>query len=460
MKVVIIGLGRTGTSMIKSILDENHDVTVIDKSHDAVETAMDKYNVRGFVGSGASRPVLLKAGVADADIVIAATETDEVNLMCSMMVRSLGTSYVVAVLRNPDFVGETGYIKTQFGISYIINPELDTAIEISNIIKLPLSIKAEAFFSNKVTITQLPIDDYLDIDGLSVNKFNELMGTNNLLICSIRRSKNAFVPNGSFVLKKGDIIDVIASRETLNEICERFGIIRKPVKSVMMVGCGTIGLYLAKMLCKMKLKVKIIEFDKKRCGELLEELPNAEIVYGDGLESGLLVEEGIKHYDACISLTGDDESNLVIAMFAWSCGVHPIITKILSPSYAEILKGVEIDYTVSPTLISMRKLLRYIRIMENQSSRLPGDIKALYKIIDGRAEAIEFYADQSFDLIGIPLASDQFNINKNTIIAAIIRSNEVIIPHGTSTIEKDDRVIVVTLCGNKYNQLNDILKKK
>ena len=168
MKVLIIGLARTGLSMIKSILDENHDVTVIDKSHEAVESAMDKYNIRGFVGSGASRSVLLKAGIEDTDIVITATETDEMNLMCSMIAKSLGAHYVVAVLRNPDFSEDIDYIKTQFGISYIINPELDTALEIANLIKLPVSIKAEAFFSNDITITEFPIGEKIDIDGLSV----------------------------------------------------------------------------------------------------------------------------------------------------------------------------------------------------------------------------------------------------------------------------------------------------
>lgn len=458
MKILIIGLSRTGLGMIKGILDENHEVTVIDKSKSAVEEATIKYNICGFCGSGASRAVLQKAGVADTDIVIAATETDEVNLMCSMIAKSLGARYVVAVLRNPDFVLEKEYLRTEFGISYIINPELDTANEIANLIKFPVSLKAEAFFSHDISIAEIPLGDKFDIDGVSISNLESKIDTDRL-VCTVRRGKNVYVPDGSFILKKGDILDVITSNDTLKQICESLGIIKKTVKSVMMVGCGTVGLYLAKKLCDMKLKVKIIEFDKKRCKELIAELPHAEIVYGDGLESGLLVEEGIKDYDACVSLTGDDESNLVVAMFAWSCGIHPIITKIISPSYAEILKEVSIDYTVSPSFISMRNLLRYIRIMENRNSRLKGDIKALYKIEGDSAEAIEFIADENFDMIGVHFEAPEFKLKPNTIVAAVIRNDDVIIPNGSTTIEVGDRVIVITLCGNKYHTLDDILKR-
>ena len=459
MKILIIGLAKTGQGMIKGILDENHEVTVIDKSKSAIEEATNKYNISGFCGSGASRKVLLKAGVADSDIVIAATETDEVNLMCSMIAKSLGAHYVVAVLRNPDFELEREYIKSQFGISYIINPELDTAKEIANLIRFPVSLKAEAFFANDITIAEIPVEEKMEIDGILVSDLRTKLASD-MLVCTVRRGKNVYVPNGSFALKHGDVLDIITSHATLNQICEKLGIIKKNVKSVMMVGCGNVGLYLAKKLCDMKMKVKIIEFDKKRCGELVAELPNAEIVYGDGLESGLLVEEGIKKYDACVSLTGADESNLVVAMFAWSCGIHPIVTKIVSPSYAELLKEVSIDYTVSPALISMKNLLRYIRIMENLTSRTVGDIKALHRLGDGNVEAVEFIADESFEPLGVQFKDFGTRIKENTLVAAIIRNEKVIIPDRNSTIELNDKVIIVTLCGNKYHTLNDILKTK
>ena len=459
MKILIIGLAKTGQGMIKGILDENHEVTVIDKSKSAIEEATNKYNISGFCGSGASRKVLLKAGVADADIVIAATETDEVNLMCSMIAKSLGAHYVVAVLRNPDFEHEREYIKSQFGISYIINPELDTANEIANLIRFPVSLKAEAFFANDITIAEIPVEAKMEIDGISISDLRAKLASE-MLVCSVKRGKNAYVPDGSFVLKSGDVLDVIISHSTLNQICEKLGIIKKNVKSVMIVGGGNTGLYLAKKLCEMKMKVKIVEFDKKRCSELVAELPHAEVVHGDGLESGLLMEEGIKNYDACVSLTGADESNLVAAMFAWSCGIHPIITKIVSPSYAELLKGVSIDYTVSPSAVSMKNLLRYIRIMENCTCCKKGDINALNKLGDGSVEAIEFCADESFASLGVPFKDFSPSIKDNTLVAAIIRNDNVIIPDKDSTIELNDKVIIVTLCGNKYHTLSDILKTK
>ena len=227
----------------------------------------------------------------------------------------------------------------------------------------------------------------------------------------------------------------------------------------MMIGCGTIGLYLAKKLCESGIRIKIIEFDRKRCSEILEELPDAEITYGDGVESGLLIEEGIKKYDACVSLARSDETNLVAAMLAWSCGVKTIITKVIAPSYAEILHGVSIDCTVSPYIIAAEKLLKYVRTVENYSRKAPGDIKSIYMLANSNAEALEFSADEiSFPYCNIKFSSPEFKLKPNTLIAAIIRNEEIIIPDGNSFILPGDRAVVITVKENKYNCLRDIIE--
>ncbi len=457
MKILIIGLARTGLGLISSILGEEHSITVIDKSHEAVEYATEKFNVCGYCGSGASRTVLRKAGIADTDIVIAATETDEINLMCSMMAKSLGAKKVVAFVRNPDFAEESDYIKNQFGISHVVNPEYDTAREISRIIRFPIPLKLDAFFSSDTTVSELTIDEKITEADIKISEFRKKFSAD-ILISTVKRGKDVFVPNGDFVLKLGDTINVVSSQNELKKLCESLGLIKKPIKSVMMVGCGTIGLYLAKELCEHKIRVKIIEFNKKRCEELLVELPNAEIVYGDGVESGLLTEEGIQKFDACVALTGADETNLVISMFAWSCGIHPIITKIVSPSYAEILKEVEIDYTVSPALSTAHNLLRYVRHHENRSEHRSGDINAVNRSADGKIEFVEFIADSNFSKKEVPFSSPDFKLKPNTLIAAIIREGNVIIPDGRSVIRDSDRVIAVTLNSSGFCNLEEILK--
>lgn len=457
MKILIIGLARTGQGIIKAILDENHDITVIDKSRGTVENITEHYNVCGYCGSGASKTVLMRAGITDTDMVIAATETDEVNLMCCMISKELGAKHTVAILRNPDFAEEEEFIKQKFGISYIINPELDTATEIAKLVSLPLSIKVEAFFSGKTTIAEIPVNDKLSIAGMTLREFRQ-KNYADILVCTVRRGKEVVVPRGDFILKDGDVIDIISSQDQLKKFCQALGIIRKPIKSVMMIGCGTIGLYLARRLCESKIKVKIVEFDKKRCSYLLDELPSAEITYGDGVESEMLLEEGIKRYDACISLTGADETNLVAAMFAWSCGVKTIITKVVSPSYAEILHGVSIDCTVSPTLTASEKILKYVRTVENYSRKAPGDIKSIYMLANSNAEALEFSVEtDSFPYTNIEFSSPDFKLKPNTLIAAIIRNEDIIIPDGKSVILSGDRVVVITVKENKYNCLRDIM---
>jgi trk system potassium uptake protein TrkA len=375
-----------------------------------------------------------------------------------MIAKSLGAKKVVAFVRSPDFAEDSDYIKSQFGISHIINPEYDTAKEISRIIRLPISIKLEAFFSSDTTVAELTVNDkIISTPEIKISDLRKKFDVD-ILISTVKRGKDVFVPNGDFTLKIGDVINVVSSQNELKKFCESLGIIRKPIKSVMMVGCGTIGLYLAKELCEHKIKLKIIEFSQKRCAELLDKLPNAEIVYGDGVESDLLIEEEIHKFDACVALTGADETNLVISMFAWSCGIHPIITKIVSASYAEILKGVNIDYTVSPALATAHNVLRYIRHYENGYMHSFGDINAIEKIADGKIEYIEFVADSNFSKRGKPLTSEELKLKPNTLISAILRGGKVIIPDGKSTILDGDRVIVVTSSKSGFCNLEEIFK--
>ena len=222
MKILVIGLARTGQGIIKAILDENHDVTVIDKSRDTLEHITEQYNVCGYCGSGASKTVLTRAGIADTDIVIASTETDEINLMCCMIAKELGAKYAVAILRNPDFAEEQEFICNKFGISYIINPELDTAMEIAKLISLPVSIKVEAFFSGTTTIAEIPVSDKIPIAGMTLREFRQ-QNYADILVCAVRRGKEVVVPRGDFVLREGDVIDIISSQDQLKDFCQTLG---------------------------------------------------------------------------------------------------------------------------------------------------------------------------------------------------------------------------------------------
>lgn len=454
MKVIIVGLGKTGMLLADLLSRENYDVTVVDSSKEKINSATDKYSVSGVCGSGASQSVLLKAGADTADVIVALMPSDEANLMTCMTAKKIGTRYAALRLQSPDFGDDKEYLLEQFGVDYIVNPKLATANEINCQIGLPGHVKAEAFFSTNAVMLRIDIDKNSPFSGKALK---DIRGSfeENMLIGAVKRGEQVFVPDGGFVIEEGDTVNIISPHSSVERIVTKLGLLRKPVRSVFIVGGGTTGGYLAGKLLSQGKRVTILESSKKRCMELSEMLPKAEIAYVDEVDSDTLTEEGINSADVCVSLTGEDEKNLVISLFAWSCGIGSIITKVNLPSYERLLNKVKIDITISPTVISTDMFMRFIRNVTVFNEK-GNDIRRIYSISSGLAQAIEFIAYDDCKMLGIPLKSPDFKLKKDLLLAAVIRGNDLIIPNGDTAIQSGDNVIVIAKSGHRLNILNDI----
>lgn len=456
MKIIIVGLGKTGVLLADTLSHENHDVTVVDSNKKTVDEITDRLPVSGVVGSGASKHVLTAAGADTADLVVALTPSDEANLMTCQIAKKLGTRYTALSLDATEFANDKEFLIKEFGIDYVVNPKYDTAVAIERQIGLPGLVKADAFFSNDVVIIKLFVDKNSPMAEKAIKDINGVFGAE-VLIGAITRDDKVSIPDGSFVVKTGDVADLIIPEHAVEKVITKLELIRKPVKRVFIVGGGTTGCYLAEGLIKEGKQVTILDNNKERCAELLDMFPKADVAYLSSVDSEILEEEGIKEADVCISLTGEDEKNLVISMFAWSCGISSIITKVDLPAYEKLLNKVNMDITISPTVISANMLMSFIRNITVFNEK-GNDINRITTIAGGRAEAIEFIAYDNCKRLGIELKSPDFKLKRDLLIAAIIRDGKVIIPSGTSKILVNDKVIVMAKAGHGLNVINDIFK--
>ena len=453
MKIVVIGAGGIGSCLVRFLAEEHHEITVIDTKPQVVEAITDKYEVNGICGSGASYSVLKKTGMEAVDVFIAVTSSDEANIMACQIAKELGAGHTVARVRGREYLEDIEIFREKVGIDYIMNPELAVADEIFRLLKMPMAVNLQAFMDGNVLLTELNITEHHPMAGLSLMQLHDKFNVS-MLVATVTRGGKAFVPRGNFVLQPDDRISVLAQRNQMEKLLLQLNVVKKTVKSVMMVGCGSIGLYLAEKLQKTDMKLKVIEFDKERCLQLAQQLPYAAIAYGDDFDEKLFAEEGMADYDACVSLTDSDGRNLVVSMFAWSLGVPKIITKVLNVSYAAVLDRVQLDNTVSPYEISANSILRYIRVLNNTEHAQ--QIQKLYRMADNQVEVLELSADQ-FSRFGVRLMDPQFNLRPDILIATIIRKGAVHIPSGASTIEPGDEVIVVSTSDKKIQCLDDIL---
>ncbi len=455
MKIIIVGLGQTGILLAERIPMENHDATVIDTDKEKIENITNLYNVNGICGSGASKEILMQAGAATADIIIAVSSVDEINLMSCMIAKNCGTRYAMARMNQPELSRDKDYFKSTFQIDSIINPKLETALEMHRQIFVPGELKADAYFSDVATIIRLRLTEKLiPAQGLPMKEIKGVLGAD-MLIATVTRGKKLYIPKGDFVLQKDDVVGVIAADTAISQIAARLGAEHKPVRHAMLVGGGTTAYYLGKLLLEDNKSVTILENNAKRCAELAELLPEANISYADGTDTEILLEEGLEKTDSCISMTGKDDTNMVISLFAWSQGVKSIITRINTTSYEKLLNKVNIDITILPALISANHVLSFIRNLAVHNAK-GNDIQCLYQLAGGMAEATEFIAYDNCKKLGIAFRQPELKLKKDILIAMIIHEGQVIIPDGNSRILSGDRVIVISKKGNGLNTLNDI----
>ena len=454
MNIVVVGCGKIGSMIVSSLVSEGHEVTVIDEKADVISDLTNIYDVMGVCGGGTDFEALEEAGAGDADVFVAVTDSDEVNMLSCNIAAKMGASRTIARVRKPEYNKEKNLavMKSQLGLSMTINPELLAAHELFNILKLPSAVKLETFSNRNFEMAEL----ILKADsGLCGMRLSDLKGRykSNFLVCTVTRGEEVTIPTGNFELKSGDKIGIIATHLELQRTLREMGFLQKQAKNVMILGGSKIGFYLARMLTSGGNSVKIIEKQENVCEELSRTLPGAVITHGDGASQELLFEEGIRSVDAFLALTGLDEENILISIFASSQNVPKVIAKVNRDEMSAMADRLGLDCTVSPKKIVSDIVVRYARALQNSYG---SNVETLYKIADGKAEALEFNVTAESEVTGIPLKD--LSLKKGILIAGIIHERRPFIPNGDDEICAGDRVIVVS--EQKYlSDLSEILAK-
>lgn len=452
MKIVIIGAGKIGVTLTEQLLREHHEITVVDLRGEALET-VSTLDVLTVEGNGITPEIQREAGVPEADLVIAVMSTDEENLLACLVARKLGVSSTIARLRNPDYSTGIHLLKDDLGLSMVLNPELDSASEIARILRAPSAMKIDTFAKGRVELHKVRLPEASPLDGMKLSELGRLHG--GVLICVVERGEHeVFIPDGSFVLRAGDRISFVAKPRTADRFVSRIGIRVDPVKRVMLLGGGRISYYLAKQMLEFGANVKIIEASEEICQSLAERLPDATIIHGDATNGRLLAEEGIEKMDAVASLTGIDEENVLLSLYARSVTDAKIITKINRTTFSRIIGSMDLGSVFHPRYIAADHTVRYARAMENS---LGSNVETLYKLVGNKVEALEFRATAKSAVCGKPLM--ELQLLPNLLIGAITRGGKVLTPGGRDTIEPGDTVIVVTTVPG-LNDLDDILDKR
>lgn len=451
MDIIIIGGGKLGSGLAKSLSEENHNITVIDRNENLVNSIVEKYDVQGVVGSGTIRGVLEDAGVKKSDLVIATTETDENNILSCFIARRMGARHTIARVRNPEYTKQINFMRNELGISMMINPDLTAALEISRIIQFPSAMNVETFSGGLVDLAEVKIPAESPLVDMKIGNISSKY-KNRILICAVAREDDVYIPNGDFLVKQGDKIYITGSHKYIGNIAKELNPAKKAtsIKDVMIIGGSRIAYYLANMLDSQGKNVVLVEKDVDKCEALSDGLSGVTVICGDANEYDLLKEEGIEKMDAVITLTNFDELNILISMFSTSINVPKSITKINNPNLSKLLDKFSSDSVINVTDIALDTITHYIRAKKHASS---DEMKALYKLVGGKVEAAEFIVNEKTKNIGHSLNS--INFKRDVLIASIGRKNKLIIPNGNDTIEVGDRIIVVTK-ERKIEKINDI----
>ena len=452
MNIVIVGCGKVGEKLAERLSAEpENNLTVIDISPARVQEVTNSLDVMGVVGNGASLDVLTEADVKKADVLIAVTGSDELNLLTCLVAKKTGGCQTIARVRKPEYIQSVGVLKEELGLAMIINPEQTAAREIARALRFPSAIQIDTFAKGRVEILKFKLPEGAPIDGIRLAEMKQKVKCN-VLVCGVERGEEAFIPGGNFVLQAGDFVSIVASPENGAEFFRKIGIKTNKVKNAIVVGGGETTYYLAKLLIETGIDVKIIEKNLTRAEELCRILPKATIINGDGTDSNLLMEEGIEHTESFVSLTNIDEENILLSLFAKNKSSGKIVTKINRIAYDEVINNLDIDTTVYPKEITAEYIIRFVRAKNNS---IGSNIETMHLILDGKAEALEFGIKANSPVANIPL--EKLNLKENLIVACINRRGQVIIPGGKDQILPGDSVVVVT-ARKGFTDISDILE--
>lgn len=453
MKIVIIGSGNVGYHLADLLVEEGHDIVVIDNHTEMLDKLVEVLDIKGVYGNGFHYDVQMEADVPNADLVIAVTQQDEVNMLCCLLAKKLGAKHTIARVRNLEYSNQLHLLKEELGLSMSINPELAAANEIARILKFPSALRIDTLAKGLVELVHFKLGKENPLVNKSLREIREKFSYK-ILISAIERDGEVYIPTGSYVLAAEEKVYIVGKLHDITKFFKALGIFIPKSRYVLIVGGGQIAFYLAQKILAMGMQVKIIESKYDRCLNLCEFLPTASIIHGDGTDQDVLIEEKIASADSFIALTESDEANLIIAMFAKSQNVATIITKINRSKYMDVMQKLEIDNVISQHLITSNIIARYVRAMQNTEG---SGIETLYKFVGDKAEAIEFIASSNTRHIGEHLRNLKFK--KNLLIAALVRKGKVIIPDGNDKIMPGDNVIVVTT-NKKLNDLDDIYAQR
>jgi len=450
LSIIVVGGGKIGSTLIEQLDKEGHDITVVDRKASIIQSLTDSYDIMGICGNGASYTIQMEAGIENADLLIAVTDSDELNLLCCTVAKMVGHCSAIARVRTPDYSKEVPYLREKLGLAMVINPEYESAKEISRILSLPSVLEVNSFAHGQAELIKFKIPEGNMLDGRSIAELGKSIIAS-MVICVVERGGEVYIPSGHFVVKSGDTLSFIGSRKDVLSFLQQIGIPTRQVKDTIIIGGGKAAYYLASALLHQGIAVKIIEKDRTRCEELSILLPKATVICGDGTEEDLLFEEGIRSVDSFVPLTGSDEENILLTLNAMKISDAKIITKINHLNFKSVVASLELGSIIYPRYICAEAIVAYVRAKKESRN---SNIETLYHLADHRVEALEFEVTEDSPVTGTPL----FRLNKkdNLLIACINRDGHIIIPSGQDTIEVGDEVTVVTTHSG-FRDLQDIL---
>ena len=451
LKIIIVGCGKVGANLVDQLSKEGHDITVIDKKAEKIQDITNTYDVMGLVGNGASYSTQMEAGIEETDLIIAVTDSDELNLLCCTVAKRVGKCAAIARVRTPDYSEETGYLREQLGLALIINPELEAAREVARILYLPTALEVNSFAHGQAGLVKFKVPEGNLLNGLSLAYLGKNI-TNDILICAVERNGEVYMPNGDFVLQSGDVVSFVSERHIARDFLKQIGLATRQVKDTMIIGASKAAYYLAKELLNMGISVKIIEKEKENCESLSVKLPKAIIINGDGTDPDILKEEGIETVQSFIPLTGIDEENIMLTLYAKQVSKAKVVTKINRVNYKQVINNLDLGSLVYPKYITSEAIIAYVRAKKNS---MGSNIETLYHMFDSRVEAIEFIVEENSKVSGVPIKD--LKLKKDVLISFINHNGHIIIPTGNDEIEDGDTVMIVTK-NTGFTGIDDIVR--
>lgn len=451
MKILIIGCGKVGRTLTEQLSREGHDIVVIDHKPNVVNDITDSFDVLGVIGNGTSYHILLEAGIETADLMIAVTNSDELNLLCCLIAKKAGDCHTIARVRNPQYSQEINFIKEELGLSMIINPEQEIAMDMARLIRLPSAIKIDTFAKGKVELLKFQIPGDSILCDMKIMQIGSQLHCK-VLVCAVERGDQVFIPSGHFILRANDKISFIAAQKSATDFFHKIGVTTSHIKNVMLVGGGNIAVYLANKLAGTDVKFKIIDQNRERCEVLSDLLPEALIINANASDNNILIEEDVENMDAFASLTNLDEENILLSLYAHKKTKAKVFTKITRLTYDDIIGEMPLGIIVNPKLTTTDRIVQHVRAMQNEKG---SNVETLYKIVGNKVEALEFRVRKNSDLLGIAL--EKLELKPNLLVCCINRYGKIIIPNGQDFIQVGDTVIIVTT-NTGLDDIDDILQ--